>query len=103
MLHRIIPQERHHIITQVVIVEVTIHPVLGGYNTTHSVAAVGHPHHASHHQAHHQSGASGQMLMSSTAQWNSQPNNRTSGVDRTASSVEHIRGSNERTSGGYRR
>ena len=77
--------------------------VIGGYNTAHSVPAVGHPHHASHHQAHHQSGVSGQMLMSSTAQWNSQPNNRTSGVDRTASSVDHIRGSNERTSGGYRR
>merc|ERR1711997_835016 len=54
--------------------------VIGGYNTAHSVPAVGHPHHASHHQAHHQSGVSGQMLMSSTAQWNSQPNNRTSGV-----------------------
>lgn len=76
--------------------------VLGGYTATHGVTT-GHSHHTSHHhQQHHQGSAAGQM-MSSNAQWNSQPNNRTSGVDRTASAVEHVRGSGERTSGGYRR
>merc|ERR1712223_1928296 len=74
-----------------------------GYPTTaSSFYHTGHPHHSSHHQSHHQGSATGQ-IMSSNIQWTSQPNNRTSGVDRTSSNVEHVRGSGERTSGGYRR
>ena len=77
--------------------------VIGAYNATHSLpSAGGHPHHSSHHQTHHQGSATGQ-IMSSNVQWTSQPNNRTSGVDRTSSNIEHVRGSGERTSGGYRR
>ena len=77
--------------------------VIGVYNATHGLPSAGHPHHSSHHQSHHQGSATGQ-IMSSNIQWTSQPNNRTSvGVDRTSSNVEHVRGSGERTSGGYRR
>merc|ERR1719450_1663964 len=69
--------------------------------TASSFYQTGHPHHSSHHQSHHQGSATGQ-IMSSNIQWTSQPNNRTSvGVDRTSSNVEHVRGSGERTSGGY--
>jgi hypothetical protein len=76
--------------------------VIGGYNATHGITTV-HSHHSSHHhQPHHQGSVAGQM-MSNNAQWSSQPHNRTSGVDRTASAVEHVRGSGERTSGGYGR
>ena len=72
--------------------------VVGGYTATHGLTS-GHSH---HHPQHHQGSAAVQM-MSSSAQWNSQPNIRTSGVDRTASTVENVRGSGDRTSGGYRR
>ena len=61
--------------------------VISGYNTAHTLPTVGH---SQHHSSQY-------------AQWNQQPNNRTSSIDRTASAVEHVRGSGERTSGGYRR
>ena len=81
--------------------------VIGGYSTAHGLGPTGHSHHSSHHhqQQHHHSGAAtGPPLMGSNTQWTQQPNNRTSGVDRTSSGVvEHVRGSGERTSGGYRR